>query len=288
MMDSDLQLFRELLLLLAEHNTYWKNPRGDKLTKIYQGLMSQYVVVGNERELRSLLPSEERVRSDFSHSRRFIYLDPTEKGVPLVPLLSPKCDFGRSIPEIRLRLGLYLLDENQLIRAIGLRFESPEGPGYHHYYHAQLIKGFKKDELFYQQKGANDAQQNFDPACPPWLPVTQPALPLGIDSPVKLLLSLLVSLYGVSYVSALSVASSQKNELNRQLREMCCFSDEPIISYWRVAKPEGRPSDCLYYSTDKSEEDFRQHCGKEHPTYRLTGATEQSHEKAPKTQKKIF
>jgi hypothetical protein len=79
---------------------------------------------------------------------------------------------------------------NGKTRAFGYRFESPEGPGSHHYYHAQSISGFERDEPF-----LNTAS---------WLPTGCPTFPLDANHPVKLLLSLLIALYGISYISRIN------------------------------------------------------------------------------------
>jgi hypothetical protein len=91
-------------------------------------------------------------------------------------------------PEIRLRIGLFLLDKLETkkelqIKSFGFRFETPEGEGTHNFYHAQPIRHFKKGQLELLN-------------CPAWLPTAEPTLPLCATNPVELSICLLVSLYG--------------------------------------------------------------------------------------------
>ena len=83
---------------------------------------------------------------------------------------------------------MFLVDDDINVKSLGYRFESPEGKnnqnaGVHHYYHIQMIQ---------------------PPTCRiDWLPETQPAFPLDADNPVKLLLCVLVSLYGLDYLGTI-------------------------------------------------------------------------------------
>jgi hypothetical protein len=182
--DQDLRVFRHLSLWLCDnHEKPWEY-KDKKARATYEKISLGYHSIRSSDELEGYLPTEEKVRSEFP-IRKYLYLNPVE-GQALVPILRIACDFGCSIPELRIRLALFLSHDDKT-RGFGYRFESPEGPGIHHYYHAQPITDLKAGESFL------DAED--------WLPTKCPTFPLDADNPVKLLLSLLISLYGISYIS---------------------------------------------------------------------------------------
>jgi len=228
---SELKLFGDLLFQLwVSHEKPWAYANGDA-SVIYQQIGDLYRSFERREELEAFIPSHAKPSSNFASTKRFLYLNPCEGRPTFVPVLSLKCDFDRQEPEVRLRVGLFLRDVDQ-IRAIGLRFESPEGDdeGIHHYYHAQYITSFYEGAPL---KGA-----------PAWLPVTQPAMTLEADGPVGLLLSLLVSLYGVDHVWRLALALT--GDLHTYVKE---FTPD----HWLV---QAGP-DQLKYRTWKSSDRFK-------------------------------
>ncbi len=234
-MDQDLKVFRDLVLWLwRSHEKPWEY-EDSEARQIYDQIQVGYASIG-EGEIELLLPTEDDVRSEFSRRRRYLYLNPIKVTPTLVPVLSIKADFGRSIPELRLRLGFFLMQEGQ-VKAFGFRFESPEGPGEDHYYHAQFIHGFENDRPF----GPEHI----------WLPVTCPTFPLDADNPVKLLLTLVVALYGLPSLTQVktSVAGIEKH-----LSEMRCLSFKEFEYYWIATMRRDRQE--YYISTDIDPESF--------------------------------
>jgi hypothetical protein len=138
-----------------------------------------------------------------------------------VPILRIASDFGRSIPELRIRLVLFSLRDGKP-SGFGYRFESPEGPGRHHYYHAQPID-LKAVESFL------DAEDRLSTKCP--------TFPLDADNPVQLLLSLLISLYGVSYI--LQIKQNVPG-IDRHLDEMRLHNLPDWIWYRKVITHKGK------------------------------------------------
>lgn len=184
-MDHDLRIFRELVLWLWHtHERPWEYSHGT--AKLIAEDIHFQDTFNNYEELERCLPTEDNVCSEFG--RRFLYLNPITESRLMVPRIQLKCNFGRNIPEVRCRLELFLLGDDANIKSLGYRLESPEGQntqgqGVHHYYHFQMIQ---------------------PPTCTiDWLPETQPAFPLDADHPVKLLLCLLVSLYGLDYLGTI-------------------------------------------------------------------------------------
>jgi hypothetical protein len=248
--DKDLKAFRDLSLWLGNsHTKPWTY--GDRARAIYDEISRRYVCI-DSRELESHLPNEEKVRSEFPR-RKYLYLNPIE-GQPLVPVLSIASDFGCSIPEVRIRLGLFF-SHDQKIRAFGYRFESPEGPGSHHYYHAQLINGFERDEPFLGDEN--------------WFPNSCPTFPLDADNPVKLLLSLLIALYGVPYISRIKQHVSGIENHLKQMR----FQSLPELKWYRKVKIGGGKKTKSYDPSDPFEftKTMRAKC----PKCEITGITKE-------------
>jgi hypothetical protein len=217
--DQDLGAFRDLSLWLFNgHQKPWEW-KGEAYA-IYEEISRAYYSIANSEELERFLPNEEEVRSEFQ-PRKYLYLNPVE-GLALVPILTISSDFGRSIPELRMRLGLFSLHDGKP-RWFGYRFESPEGPGKHHYYHVQPITDLRSAASFLEAEGP--------------LSTKCPTFPLDADNPVKLLLSLLISLYGLSCIPQIK---RQVHGIDRYLDEMH-FGKLPEWKWYRkVIMPNGK------------------------------------------------
>jgi hypothetical protein len=142
--------------------------------------------IETDRWLESIFPRDGKSSFDLLQTNRFLYLEPITKAGHFLPVLTFKCDFTKSHLEVRLRLALFLLDSASKLRAVGYRFETPEGPGRHSYYHAQPITSFALDS-------------SSQLPCPNWLSSDHPSFVLDAVDPVTLLVGLLVSLYGYTY-----------------------------------------------------------------------------------------
>jgi hypothetical protein len=147
--------------------------------------------------LDNVLPGS-RVRQDrdLVERRFFIYLRPPKRQATFLPLLTFRYDFSSDPLECHLYLGLYMStnDGNTGIspglRAIGFRFELPEGrgKGSHDYAHVQLASSFST-----KSQAATIVLPEAG-----WLPDKQPAIPIcaNTESPACLVLALVASLYG--------------------------------------------------------------------------------------------
>lgn len=237
--DKELELFRDLLIAIGNHHRKpWLRFKG-QAKDIFQDIAGTFNTLTVE-ELEDSLPSEGRVSAKFPPNR-FLYLNPTSSPI-LLPVVGLKCDFGRSIPEVRLRVGLFLkhgLDT----RAIGYRLEAPEGPGAHHYYHLQMIRGFDKHSHFIGDECLN------------WFPDQAPTFPLDVNSPVKLILSLLIGLYGLLETGAMLRDMGLTARAKQHLDQMNCFSIPQIEWYWKVLKSGASRHE--FYRTPKEPPDFR-------------------------------
>jgi len=272
-MDKDLGTFRDLVLWLWDnHERPWEYSRRDALS-IYQDIGGVYTSVLRKEELANILPSDDCVKTTFA--TMYLYLDPVTKGTTMVPVLSACCDFGRSPAEVRLRLGLFMRHKRN-VKAIGYRFEAPEGKGSHNYYHVQVISGLK--EPFSPQE------------CSSWLPDRQPAFPLDADDPVKLLLCLLVSLYGVQYVARLKTDAYLGNRLSDYLDRLSCFHPKPFNWYWKVESEDPNKRPGYHGFADKTPEEVTkglEDLKKKYPGNSISGITKGMWDSLPDVHKEV-
>jgi len=276
-MSTELKIFRKLFLALWDFHQKPFSYTGRTL-EIYEKIQSHHSTIGNERELENLLPSEEQVKSGFGKTK-FIYLNPPLKDLPIVPVVSMNCDFGRFPPLVRLRLVLYMLDQNEKLRAIGFRFETPEGPGNHNYYHMQLITGFEKEIPFVMNEPSHEDEKFHEPSCPEWLPTIQPAFPMCIGNPVSLILYILAGLYGVHHIAELQNNASFDQELNKYSEEMKLQLFGPTEWYWKIGIGHPMPKFYEYKSTLKPEEEFRAEISKPYTKCTISGITKEAFKK---------
>lgn len=188
-MEQELKLFRNMVQALLISPDKYQNDRARTIVKKMRELQLN-PIVGPEA-LGQALPTVDNVYGTFPN-KDFLYLNPVTNNIIMVPILWIECDFSRLTPKIRILLGLFTLDndvdEEKRFKGLGYRFETPEGQssngsGIHNYYHVQIIRSLR-GTYFPPQKYSE------------WLPESQPAFPLDCQSPIQLLLALLVALYG--------------------------------------------------------------------------------------------
>ena len=146
-------------------------------------------------ELDRQLPSATRPRVDLVEQRTVFVLHPPDRGDAVLPVVTFRCDFDNRPTLCRLYTALYFLrpggEGDSRLNIIGLRYDTPEGfgVGVHDMFHLQFINGFRKDGPFQDEK--IDTLR---------FPAKQPSVPLDACDPVTLLISLLVSIYGLDYL----------------------------------------------------------------------------------------
>jgi hypothetical protein len=189
-MNVDIQVFGDLLVWLFDQNP---NPAavGGPVGSLYSMLLQSYPAIGNRNELISLLPKKGVLDGSFRSANKYLYLKPAGTSNEWQPVLTVKFDFTNTLPEVRLRIGLFTLLSG-IVHSVGFRLETPEGdgPGKHDYFHVQLISAF------YTNGGGLVG-------CPPWLPVSQPAWQFQAGSPVQLILCMIRGMYGSPDLSSL-------------------------------------------------------------------------------------
>ena len=260
MRSSEADVFRNLLLWLFDHHKKPWEVQDNGLSRIYGELLSTYASIRSERELEAYLPTVDKVQSGFP-ARQFLYLNPISGDPTLIPVLWITADFGRWMPEVRIRLGLFL-KHRDVVKAFGYRFEAPEGLGLHHYYHAQMIHGFDKGQSF--------AQVNEDS----WLSDECPTFPLDANNPVALLLSILISLYGISYV--VRDVKPFVPGLEKYLDDMVAPTFGAFEWYFRIdIGVEGKKAE--YYSTPHQEA-FLKHIKGKYTKCQHTSITKETYE----------
>ncbi|MGI4787347.1 MAG: hypothetical protein ACRYFS_00710 [Janthinobacterium lividum] len=208
---KDQETVREIVSFISGEHDTWRQKTSSgqearragvgKVHGIYQRVAQHWRAV-NERELEGIL---KQPIADLAQTKAFVYLKPVEHDSWIAPILSISYDFERDFPMMRLRLSMFVLDDNDELKAIGYRFETPEseGDGIHNYYHAQMIYRFDK------------VGKIKDLPCPKWIPQTQPAFALDATSPCTLLACMLCSVYGREYVykNIVPICRSQQEQL---------------------------------------------------------------------------
>jgi hypothetical protein len=179
----------------------WLNERNGKIQRISDRAiaiisdMSVYYKKIDGGDLERILKRGQPSVVDLLESNAFIYLQPIDKDGWLVPIMSIKFDFQGDTPHVCLRTALFLSHEmngKPVLKAIGFRYESPEGPGLHNFYHVQPIIGFAKNR--WRLPG------------PDWIPTSCPCFPLDAKNSVHLFVCVLVSLYGMDFIKDLQSA----------------------------------------------------------------------------------
>lgn len=113
------------------------------------------------------------------NSQEYIFLKPPE-GEAVLPVIGIDALDWR---HFQVCLALFLLDASSDIHAIGMRFETAHGNGgAHDFCHAQFVRSFRNNQP--------------DLPTPPWIPVTQPSIPIDAEDNIGLILCVLVSIYG--------------------------------------------------------------------------------------------
>lgn len=188
-MAPEVRVFRDLVLwIFRKHEKPW-DYKDAKAKGIYDEIStSTYQSISNDKELEGYLPNDQKSQAEFP-DKKYLYLKPIPADQILVPLLTMSTNFDLTPHTVKIKLGVFLKHKNQL-HAFGYRFESPEPKIDHHYYHLQPIRGFDTSIPFLT-KHVNELM---------WFPERCPTIPLDASNSVSLLLALLISLYGKSYI----------------------------------------------------------------------------------------
>lgn len=206
-MTKTISALRDILtLLLKIQESVWvrQNPepkRSNQALKTYDAIHVRWVPITFE-EIEYLFKCPQLVLN-FSQWGKVLYLPPLEKDNQFLPILSPYCNFNDQQIIARFRVMLVCLDDcfdyNRKVNGIGFRMETPENlnrseeshrnEGIHDFYHAQLIQKFNQPKL----------DNGLQISCPCWIPETQPSFALPANCPVKLLICLVITLYGKKY-----------------------------------------------------------------------------------------
>lgn len=115
----------------------------------------------------------------------------------------------------RFQVGLLVEEKDKVGEAdkkhhgIGMRFESPEGPGVHNYYHAQFFTQFRDGKKLDNS--------------PDWLPDSHPAVPIPAENAVDIIFCAVKSLYGITHdFWKMLIAEVRRVGLSRDLDKEIC------------------------------------------------------------------
>jgi hypothetical protein len=187
---EDAQRFRNILLWAVEQEARAAESYGDDLLALRELLATAYPRLP-ETEVARIVRHEGHDQYSLSMEEGLIYLESPAPRKTL-PVLNAKWDFNERNPELRLRVGLFHLGRNDDPMATGFRFEMPEKSAGHRYCHAQPITELHLGRAM--------------PWLRPDLPTEGPTFPLDARDFAQLLLTLLVSLYGATVLTAAAQA----------------------------------------------------------------------------------
>jgi hypothetical protein len=174
---------RSIIMRIAERGPAFRQP--DELPR-FLDVVRQTYPAAHRRQLEGIIGMEDGY--DTCESRAFVYAEMVPRGTPrLWPVLAFAAD--RASRQLKVRAALFFEAEEEGTgrrgpRAVGWRFEPPEGSiGAHSYYHAQPISAW---------------DNSGDRGLPVFgvLNEVYPAFPLMAENSLSLLAGMLVSLYG--------------------------------------------------------------------------------------------
>jgi hypothetical protein len=269
--DQEQETLRQVFLWLL---TRYRNARGNlsgKRLEIHDLVCQRYEVF-QDADLEKSLATEEIF--DCLDHKKFLILEPVSLGTWMLPVLSFGYDFKRSHPEFDMRVALFLfetLGDKDTLRAIGYRFESPEGEGSHHFYHAQIIRAFQKDNEQMRLPG------------PEWLPTKQPSFALDAKSPTTLLACLLITLYGRSFIHQLQQARFW-TQIQSSVDSLMSSDRSFQPSYWSMTV--GKNS--LVYKTWEKKPKFKQIMKDKEKALAIEEISLETYAKQPANKRRIF
>ena len=147
---------------------------------------------------------------------------PVDRSKTWRPVLWMKIDLTQATPT---NLQIVLVNVKALDAALAFRFETPSEagpkgePGLHHFHHMQLTRTLRP---FGDVHGV-----------PPWIPESFPTFPLDADTPLGLMLSMLLALYGFGFEERLIANASIRQQLADRCRELGCVGKLPDKSLRR-------------------------------------------------------
>lgn len=268
------KLFRELILILYQLKGGKPEENAGFSYTICRTVTPKFNMILNDKELETLIPSSDgNKRLTGKFERKCIFLEPTNHGAILFPMLSLSYDFSRSIPIIRLRLGLFL-DHKSQVKGMGYRLESPEGVGRHHYYHVQLIRGFEAGEHFPPSETTE------------WLPDNEPTFPLDAEDSVDLLLCMILSIYGLDefnkFISIISDNKKRKDILARTQRlRHIQIANEDVYWSWKIIDKNVCPNREWFCKTPLPPDEFKKTFNRNYPNHSCIEITSQHLESVP-------
>lgn len=176
-----LTVFDILSNFLSEYK--WEDgPLADLRDKVYGVYRPNHV---DAHGLRGLAHGSSELGLRDQH--RFLFLEPVVDQT-ILPLLT--LETSDQWVHFRVYVLLAMLDKCATLQTLAIRFETDEGGlqsgnGSHDFCHAQLCRGINHITLS---------------KSPDWIPESQPSFPLDAENQIGLVLCMLTSLYGRSYV----------------------------------------------------------------------------------------
>jgi hypothetical protein len=218
--DASSSLFEQILVWLVERQGREAASYNRSERTLVEAVAGDFPPFTSDLELRQLLKLAPR-SGETSSQGSFLHLPLLSSHMRWLPVLTTRYDYDRDAVSIQ----IVLFGIDQELRAVGLRFESPERwwstssaaraaeaipprPGIHDFHHTQMIR-----------EVTTAAGRTVPIPAAAWTPVVQPSVPIDARTVPQLLITVVISLYGLRLVEEL-VQASFTDLLKPELRAM--------------------------------------------------------------------
>lgn len=172
---ADRRILSQILILLQKQYDRGRFSLSGTLRHI-----DEYVMTKGYSPIKTIaIPGASDGSFSMLRSHQYVFLKPPERETVLPIIGIDAMDWRH----FQVCLALFLRDENSNVHAIGMRFETAHGDGgAHDFCHPQFVKSFRNNQP--------------DLPTPPWIPETQPSIPIDAEDNIGMILCVLVSIYG--------------------------------------------------------------------------------------------
>lgn len=197
------QILRKIHILQEKYWGDGRDLRGKPLPKISGSNRNSLVTsVGRPvmfQDLDYLIKSG--VKGNLQLKVGNLLMPPLDLDKSFVPMLSLECDFGRSPPVMRLCVGMFSFNDRKPT-VFAFRFETAHFNTNHDFCHGQFTREFERNSPS-SGKSTKESRRVFA-SLPGWTPKHIPCVLIPARNPISLIISMLVSFYGVTIKSKMS------------------------------------------------------------------------------------
>jgi hypothetical protein len=144
-----------------------------------------------------------------------LFMPPLDLDKSFVPVLSLECDYGCSPVTMRLCVGMFSFDQNHKPIVFAVRFETAHFSSNHDFHHGQFTREFERKSG--ASNGSSRTRKHVFASLPGWTPKHIPCIPVPADTPISLIICMLISFYGALIQSNISDLNIGAKHLEKPL-----------------------------------------------------------------------